>query len=117
MRFARSALTLAFGLAVALSACVDAPPSGPEGRALTDAERADCLMRGGTVGRGGLLPDEICFLPLADGGKACSKKTDCEGMCVVDPVSRAASCAKVTPQFGCFDFLDETGQELGICVD
>lgn len=105
-------------LALALGACVEEEGGGrPEGKPLSAAERAECLARGGTAGQGGLLPDELCFLPMSDGGKVCTKKADCEGMCVVDPVSRAASCAKVTPIFGCFDFLDENGREAGICVD
>ncbi len=83
---------LALIAVLALASCVEAPSGevAPEGQKLGKAERAECLARGGSVGRGGLVPDEVCFLPLADGGKACTKKADCEGMCLVDPVSRAA---------------------------
>ena len=49
-----------------LASCV-APPAGPQGKVLSAAERAECLMQGGTVGRGGLLPDELCFRPEPDG--------------------------------------------------
>lgn len=70
-------------------------------------------MKGGKVGRGGLLPDEVCFLPEPDAGKTCTKKTDCEGMCLAD----TRTCSPVTPMFGCFEFLDETGQKVGICID
>ena len=104
---------LALIVALALAGCVEEPPAGPQGKPLSDADRAECLMQGGKVGRGGLLPDEVCFRPEPDAGKACSKKTDCEGMCLAD----ARTCSTVSPMFGCFDFLDETGQELGICVD
>lgn len=98
---------------LALVACVEKPPSGPQGKPLTKAERAECLMQGGRVGRGGLLPDEVCFLPEADAGKACTKKSDCEGMCLAD----TRTCSPVTPMFGCFEFLDESGQRVGICID
>jgi len=99
--------------ALALVACVEAPPGGPQGKALTKAERAECLMKGGSTGRGGLFPDEVCFLPEPDAGKACTKKTDCEGLCLAD----TRTCSPVTPMFGCFEFLDETGQKVGICID
>ena len=64
--------------ALALGACVEEPPVGPQGKPLTPAERAECVMKGGEVGRGGLLPDELCFLPQADAGKACEKDGDCK---------------------------------------
>lgn len=99
--------------ALALTACVEEPLTGPEGKPLTDAERTECLMQGGTVGRGGLLPDEVCFRPEPDAGKSCTKKSDCAGMCLAE----TNTCSKVTPMFGCFEFLDESGQKVGICID
>lgn len=104
---------LALILALALAGCVEEPPAGPQGKALSDADRAECLMQGGRVGRGGLLPDEVCFRPEPDAGKACTRKSDCSGMCLAD----TNTCSKVTPMFGCFEFLDETGQKVGICID
>ncbi|WP_374646917.1 hypothetical protein [Tabrizicola sp.] len=98
---------------LALAACVEEPPTGPEGKPLGKAERAECLMQGGTVGRGGLLPDEVCFLPQPDAGKACTKKTDCIGQCLAEE----GTCSPVTPMFGCFDYLDEAGKTVGICID
>lgn len=99
--------------ALALGACVEELPVGPQGKPLTPAERAECVMKGGEVGRGGLLPDELCFLPQADAGKACEKESDCQGMCLAD----TRTCSPVTPMFGCFQFLDETGRTVGICID
>lgn len=107
-------LILSLCAALALAACVeDPPPGGPEGKPLSDAERAECLARGGTAGRGGLLPDEVCFLPQPDAGKSCSAAGDCAGQCLAD----TRTCSTVTPMFGCYDFLDETGKTVGICVD
>jgi len=99
--------------ALALTACVEEPPAVPQGKPLGDVARAECLMKGGTVGRSGRLPDEICILPEPDAGKACTKKADCAGMCLAD----TRTCSPVTPLFGCFEFLDETGQKVGICID
>lgn len=98
---------------LALAACVEQPPAPPVSKPLSDADRAECLMQGGKVGRGGLLPDEVCFRTEPDAGKACSKKTDCAGMCLAE----TRTCSKVSPMFGCFEFLDETGQTVGICID
>ena len=95
---------------IALSSCVD---QGPQGKKLTEAERADCLMRGGSTGYGGLFPDELCFTPMKDAGQSCTKAGDCEGQCLAE----TKTCSKVSPIFGCYDYLDETGQVVGICVD
>lgn len=97
--------------ALALAGCVEEPLS--EGKRLSDVDRAECLMQGGTVGRGGLLPDEVCFRPQPDAGKACARPSDCAGMCLAD----TRTCSAVTPMFGCFEFLDETGKTVEICSD
>ncbi|MCB6178992.1 hypothetical protein LHP98_12745 [Rhodobacter sp. Har01] len=101
-------------LLLALAGCVDkAQDGGPEGKPLGDADRAACLAQGGTVGRGGLFPDELCFRPMPDAGKACTRAGDCEGQCMADTMT----CSKVTPVFGCYEFMDEQGQKSAICVD
>ena len=104
---------LAFAAAFALASCVDTPPGGPQGKPLTKTERAECLMRGGTTGYGGIFPDEVCFTPQKDAGKACSKAGDCEGLCLAE----TKTCSPVSPIFGCYEFLDETGKKADICVD
>jgi hypothetical protein len=99
--------------ALLLASCVEEPPTGPQEKALTKAERAECLMQGGTVRPGGRLQDEVCFLPEPDAGKSCTRKTDCTGMCLAE----SRTCSPVTPLFGCFEFLDDAGQKAGICID
>jgi hypothetical protein len=96
-----------------VTACVEEPPTRSGGKPLGEVERAQCLMQGGTIGQGGLSPDEVCILPQADAGKACTKQSDCSGMCLADTMT----CSTVKPMFGCFEFLDETGQKVGICID
>lgn len=104
----------ALALMLALAACVaEAQGDGTKGRALDEAERAACLAQGGTVGRGGLLPDELCFRPTPDAGKACTRASDCEGPCMADTMT----CSEVTPVFGCYEFMDDQGRKSGICVD
>lgn len=98
-----------------LAGCVEetVTPSGPEGVKLSAAERTACLAKGGTVGRGGLMPNEICITPNPDAGKACTKASDCSGHCMAE----TRTCSPVTPQFGCFEMLMEDGQKAGLCVD
>jgi hypothetical protein len=110
----RKVVLIAF-LTLGLAACVDEgdAASDPEAVKLSDADRAQCLAQGGTVGRGGLLPDEVCFRPTPDAGKACTKAGDCSGQCMADTMT----CSKVTPQFGCFEMMTEDGQKVGLCVD
>jgi hypothetical protein len=105
--------------AFALVSCVEAPPDAGQGHKFSPEARAQCEAAGGRVGRGGLFPDDVCFTTMADGGKACSRKTDCEGMCLADTLGEdtGATCAKESPMFGCFDFYDEQGERIGICVD
>ena len=110
----RKAILLGF-LTLGLAACVEDPvqPPGPETLTLSDAERTQCLAEGGTAGRGGLVPNEVCFRPTPDAGKACTKASDCSGLCMADTMT----CSKVTPQFGCFEMMTEDGQKVGLCVD
>ncbi len=105
--------------ALALASCVEAPPDPGEGKAFTAEARAECEAKGGRVGQGGLLPDDVCFTPMPDAGKACSTQADCKGVCLADMVGDATggTCSKESPMFGCFDFFDEQGQRVGICAD
>lgn len=90
-----------------LAACVEETPL------LSEAERAACEAQGGETGSGGMLPDEICFLPTPDGGKSCKKASDCSAHCLADSMT----CSKITPQFGCFKTIMDDGQLGGVCMD
>ncbi len=100
------------GVLLAMAACVE-EPAGPAGQTLGATERAACEAAGGTVGRGGLLPDELCFRPTPDAGKSCRKASDCTGFCLTDSLT----CSAVVPQFGCFEMMTEDGRKAGLCVD
>lgn len=104
---------IAFLLLMALAACQPDKPDGPPDTSMSAADRAECEAAGGSVGRGGLLPDEICYKPTPDAGKACKTADDCSGFCLAETMT----CSKVTPQFGCFDFIDAAGAKQSICVD
>jgi hypothetical protein len=86
-----------------LSACQ------PETEGTAAGSAPDCP--GGQVVRGFAGP--VCVKPTPDAGMSCSKATDCSGVCLAD----SRTCSAQTPMLGCFDFLDEAGQKLGLCVD
>ncbi len=109
------AITLALvGVGLGLfAACTVEDGDEPPAKALSAVEREVCLSGGGRVGRGGVFPDELCFRPLPDAGKACTKASDCSGQCLTETMS----CSKEAPMFGCYGFMDEQGRPADICVD
>ena len=143
----RSILPLIIAIAV-LAGCADAPTEDAEGvaRAPTPiptatsppaaipseprevpaegehgysaAEASDCVSQGGEYYRRGLLGQYGCALPYADGGKDCSKASDCIGQCTsIDPKATSGTCQRTDAPFGCYTFFDEYGNASGICVD
>lgn len=106
--------SFALAMALVLSTGSSAPAATvPTALAPLPATKADCLAAGGRWARGGLSPHPLCFLPTADGGKACAKASDCESVCL----SETRTCAAERPRFGCYGYLDENGSEITICVD
>lgn len=82
-------------------------------RASTSDSQATCEAKGGTWGRGGLLPEPQCIAPSPDAGKSCSSESDCTGFCLAD----TRTCSPTTPFFGCHAILMEDGARAEICVD
>ena len=62
-----------------------------------------------TVGDAGF---SFCQRRTRDGGRQCTRKTQCEGECL----SRSGTCSPVTPLFGCTDVLDEVGRMMTNCL-
>ena len=101
--------------ALMLAACTpeapaDTPPDPAPARPQTSAS---CLAAGGTWDRGGLSGRYLCLLPEPDAGQSCRTAQDCSGFCMAE----TRTCSAVSPQFGCFEFLDDTGQRIGLCID
>jgi hypothetical protein len=86
---------------------------GPPGKSLGKAARAECVMRGGATGRGGIMQDEICIRPTIDAGKACTDNDQCETFCLAE----TKACAPLTPMFGCFATLKDGAETPMLCVD
>lgn len=76
--------------------------------------RAACEAAGGSFGRprgGG--DAQICFRTPEDANAACSRSTDCAGVCL----ARSRTCAPVIPLLGCNAVLTATGAEATVCID
>ena len=98
---------------------VDGPPAPPEGeKGYSQADGSDCAAKGGDYARRGMLGQYSCAVPFADAGKVCTRPGDCLGQCrVEDGEATSGTCQKTSDPFGCYWYLDENGQALGICVD
>jgi len=110
-------IRLAIVLVLGVTACQPEPEpldSGLKGfdPNLIEREKAACADRGGRWGQGGGGGRFVCYTDTRDAGRSCTSSNDCEGLCL----ARSASCAPVTPLFGCNDVLTGGGQAT-ICVD
>lgn len=103
-------ILMALGL-IALAGCQ--PPETTPQPIHIPTDKSACVAQGGTYERGGLSRHYTCIMPTPDGGKSCSTSTQCSGTCL----AQTRSCSKVTPMFGCYSFLDNSGKEVSICVD
>lgn len=92
-------------LAMALAACT--PEPGPD----MGIPGGGCLEQGGTVVTG--MAGPTCAKPTPDAGKSCSRASDCSGFCLGETMT----CSPVTPMFGCYEVVTETGQKASVCVD
>ncbi len=112
MNWMNYTLVAAFGAIFALAACQTDDFPGAPPPAQKAAQKAACTAKGGTYDRAGMY-GYTCYMPMPDAGKSCHKSGDCAGICYAD----THQCSAVSPQFGCYGYLDEKGQKVEICVD
>ena len=55
----------------------------------------------------------LCVKRTPDGGKHCSKKSDCSGQCL----ARSETCSPIDPMIGCNDVLDSDGRLETLCLN
>lgn len=91
--------------AAAAAAAPALPPVSPEERA--------CLRQGGQWGVAGKSGARTCVRYTKDGGKMCTRQSQCEGVCL----ARSNTCAPVKPLFGCNDVLQDDGVAVTLCID
>ncbi len=102
----------ASGDAVAAAAAAVTPePVVPE--PLKSPSQIACEKKKGKFARVGRSGTFACVLQTRDGGKRCSKESDCEGLCL----ARSRTCSPITPVFGCQDILQQDGLRVTQCVE
>ncbi|QGX99377.1 hypothetical protein EI983_14340 [Roseovarius faecimaris] len=80
-------------------------------------DRRQCEAEGGRFERGGLTGALMCFQETPDAGAACTKGTDCSGLCLANADGPGGACSSVRPLFGCHEMFDERGEKVVICID
>ena len=96
-----------------------AEPAAPEAAAPAEpevpktAEQLLCEKSKGQWVSAGDTGANYCASMTRDGGKQCTKKTQCQGVCL----ARSGTCAPVTPLYGCNDVLEKDGRQVTLCID
>ncbi|MDO5654322.1 MAG: hypothetical protein Q4G39_09505 [Brachymonas sp.] len=112
-------------LLFALAACstTKAPQASDSAPPIATTEETRCLAEGGTWSRVGLLGNFVCVKPLADAGKACHDKSDCQGVCKAAPgavpgTQTQGVCSATThDHFGCYSTVEQGVVQSMLCID
>jgi hypothetical protein len=88
-------------------------PEQTEPQVAKTAEQVLCERSGGQWAVAGKTGAFICVRPTRDGGKMCTKKGDCQGLCL----ARSGTCAPFSPLFGCNEVLEKDGRRVTLCID
>ena len=62
------------------------------------------------TGKGDL---STCVYATRDGGKQCSRESQCEGVCL----ARSGTCSPLKPLLGCNEILQDNGARVTLCID
>ena len=54
-----------------------------------------------------------CVFQTRDGGKRCTKESQCEGVCL----ARSGTCSPLKPLYGCNEILQDNGARVTLCLD
>ena len=85
-----------------------APAAQPKSPGQTACEKGKgAWVAAGTTGT------MSCQTPQRDGGRQCSRDSDCDGQCL----ARSRTCAPYAPLFGCNDILQDNGQRVTLCIE
>lgn len=80
---------------------------------LKSPAQVQCEKQGGTWARAGKSAARTCVQQTRDGGKQCTRGTQCEGLCL----ARSGTCAPLAPLFGCNEILEDDGRRVTLCID
>jgi hypothetical protein len=84
-----------------------APPPPPK----SDLQIACERKRGSWEDTGG--GRMICIRPTRDGGKRCTRESQCEGLCL----ARSGTCAPIDPLIGCQEIFQDDGSRVTQCIE
>ena len=88
-----------------------AAPVVPE--VLKSPTQIACEKKGGRFSKAGASGAYVCEHQTRDGGKRCSKESDCQGLCL----ARSGTCSPVTPLFGCQEIFQQDGLRVTQCME
>jgi len=84
------------------------PPLPPK-----SATQLRCERQGGDWASNNRSALKTCVKPTGDGGKQCTRQTDCKGECL----ARSGTCAPIKPLLGCNDILLADGTRTTQCIE
>ena len=97
----------------ATEALLDEAAAPPPQEPVKSASQIACEKKGGRFANAGNSTTFVCVRETRDGGKSCSRETDCEGLCL----ARSRSCSPITPVLGCQEILTQDGIRVTQCVE
>jgi hypothetical protein len=99
-------------------------------RLVIPSTRPACDSAGGTWGKFGLFPREICRVPTHDAGRKCADADECEGTCLAAPTRAQldrlrkheklrmdGQCTPHVPMFGCMAVVEKGLVSRLVCRD
>ena len=91
--------------------------------ALAKIDQEKCSSEGGTIRGVGMFGTPACVIPFPDAGKACSDKSECQGLCKAPDSALVGSSAIGTCQrdthdmYGCYNKIERGLVVGGVCLD
>lgn len=77
------------------------------------AQQLACEKKGGNWSRTGKGSFRICVYPTRDGGKQCTRESQCDGVCL----ARSGTCSPLKPLIGCNEILQDNGARVTLCIE
>ena len=93
-------------LAAAEAVVEPTPPPKSEEQLACERRKGTWASLGGTLLR-------TCVFPTRDGGKQCTRESQCEGLCL----ARSGTCAPFKPLLGCNEILQDNGARVTQCIE
>jgi hypothetical protein len=100
-----------------LAADATKTPAEPAAEAKPQAPKSEaqiaCEKKRGQWLSTGVGQLRTCIFTTRDGGKRCTRESDCEGACL----ARSGTCSPIRPLLGCNEILQDNGARVTLCVE